>query len=142
MGNVLFQIKALDFLTAGAAGWIEPVLSNSFLATITLYLSGFLYHFFLSNRQSMLITSLPFLLHLARAHGYNPVAIGFVWTFAGGAALFAYQSAILVMGYSYGYFEARDLLKVGAVLTIVEGLLLMVLVPLYWPLIGLNWIAH
>jgi len=139
MGNVLFQIKALDSLTAGAAGWIEPVLSNSFLATITLYLTGFLYHFLLSNRQSMLITSLPFLLHLARAHGCNPVAIGFVWTFAGGAALFAYQSAILVMGYSYGYFEARDLLKVGAVLTIVEGLLLMVLVPLYWPLIGLSW---
>jgi di/tricarboxylate transporter len=90
----------------------------------------------------MLITSLPFLLRLGGAHACNPVAIGFVWTFAGGAAVFAYQSAILVMGYSYGYFDAKDLIKVGAVLTIVEGILLVVLVPLYWPLIGLNWMTH
>ncbi len=77
-----------------------------------------------------------------RIAGCNPVAIGLVWTFAGGAAIFAYQSAVLVMGYSYGYFETKDLLKVGAVLAIVEGLLLIVLVPLYWPLIGLNWITQ
>ncbi len=41
------------------------------------------------------------------------------------------------MGYSYGHFAAEDLLEVGAILTPVEGLILMVLVPWYWPLIGL-----
>jgi di/tricarboxylate transporter len=45
------------------------------------------------------------------------------------------------VGYSYGYFESKDLLKVGAVLTIVEAIFLMILVPVYWPLIGLHWMA-
>jgi di/tricarboxylate transporter len=44
----------------------------------------------------------------------------------------------MVTGYSYGYFEAKDLLRVGFVLTVVESLVLMVLVPLYWPLIGIR----
>jgi di/tricarboxylate transporter len=44
---------------------------------------------------------------------------------------------VLVVGYSYGYFSLRDLFKVGAALTIVEWLILMLLVPLYWPLIGI-----
>ena len=34
---------------------------------------------------------------------------------------------------------SKDVLKVGAVLTVVEGFILMVLVPMYWPLIGLPW---
>jgi len=38
---------------------------------------------------------------------------------------------------SYGCFTARDMLKVGAALTIVESLILLFLVPLYWPLIGI-----
>jgi hypothetical protein len=42
----------------------------------------------------------------------------------------------LVVGYSYGEFTAKDLFKVGGILTLVEGLIVMVLVPLYWPLIG------
>jgi di/tricarboxylate transporter len=46
---------------------------------------------------------------------------------------------VVIFGYSYGYFQKSDLIKVGAVLTIVEGLFLMVLVALYWPLIGLSW---
>jgi hypothetical protein len=29
--------------------------------------------------------------------------------------------------------------KVGLVLTIIEGIILFLLVPLYWPLIGLSW---
>jgi hypothetical protein len=31
------------------------------------------------------------------------------------------------------------MLKIGAVLTVVEGVILFFLVPLYWPLIGLSW---
>jgi len=84
-------------------------------------------------------TSLPLLLTWAEFHGYNAAAVGMIWAFAAGGKLFVYQNAALVVGYSYGYFEGRDLLKVGAVLTMVEGLILMGLVPLYWPLIGLPW---
>ena len=62
-----------------------------------------------------------------------------VFNFASGGKLFVYQSAVLILGYSYGYFEAKDLIRVGAVLTVVEGLILAFLVPFYWPLLGLHW---
>ena len=60
-----------------------------------------------------------------------------IWTFASGGKIFAYQSAVLIVGYSFGYFEAKDLLKVGFILTVVESVILLLLVPPYWPLIGI-----
>jgi hypothetical protein len=45
----------------------------------------------------------------------------------------------LVVGYSYGVFTRKDLLKVGAVLTVVEGIFILLLVAWYWPLSGLAW---
>jgi di/tricarboxylate transporter len=45
---------------------------------------------------------------------------------------------VLIVGYSYGYFEARDLIRIGALLTVVEFAILMVLVPFYWPIIGIH----
>jgi len=44
----------------------------------------------------------------------------------------------MIVGYSYGYFEARDLLKIGFWLTVIESIILMLLVPFYWPLIGIR----
>ena len=44
----------------------------------------------------------------------------------------------MVAGYSYGYFEAKDLLRVGFLLTIAESLVLLLIVPFYWPLIGIR----
>ena len=50
------------------------------------------------------------------------------------------KPAVLVVGHSYGYFDNKDMLKVGAALSVVTYIILMLLVPLYWPLIGLS--AH
>jgi di/tricarboxylate transporter len=76
-------------------------------------------------------------MQFARAEGLDPLALGMIWTFGAGGKLFIYQTAVLVVGYSYGCFTARDMLKIGAALTIVESLILFFLVPLYWPLIGI-----
>jgi hypothetical protein len=40
-------------------------------------------------------------------------------------------------GYSYGCFGARDMFRVGRLLTLVESLILILLAPFYWPLIGI-----
>jgi anion transporter len=141
MGNVLTDTKALHLLTDGLVAWMTPLLSNAFQAAISLYWGGFLYHFLVASEYAMVSTALPVLLQLAQDQGYNPVAVGLMWSFAGGGKLFVYQNSILILGYSYGYFQGRDLLKVGGVLTLVEGLFLMLLVPLYWPLIGVPWRA-
>jgi hypothetical protein len=66
-------------------------------------------------------------------------ALGLLWLFASAGALFVYQAPSFLLGYSYGYFSATDLFKVGAILTVIEGIFIMMLVPIYWPLVGLSW---
>ena len=140
MGNVLIETNALQALTDALVEWMRPLLSHSLNSAVTIYWSGFLYHLVLSNDQSMVGTSLPVLVGIAQAQGNNPAVLALIWTFAGGAHLFVYQSGALVVGYAYGYFSAKDLFKVALALTLLKGLLLMIFVPLFWPLIGLDWI--
>jgi di/tricarboxylate transporter len=77
-------------------------------------------------------------MSFAKANGFNPLQLGMIWTFAAGGKLFAYQSAVMIVGYSYGYFRPRDLLRIGAWLSVIEFLIVLVLVPFYWPLIGIR----
>jgi solute carrier family 13 (sodium-dependent dicarboxylate transporter), member 2/3/5 len=142
MGNVLLQTNTLPLLTERVIGWMEPLLHAPISFTLMLYLGGFFYHFIFANRQSMLITSLPVLLVFANAHGLDLVSLALLWTIGGGGGLFIYQSGVYVLGYSYGYFQASDFFKIGVVLTLIEGVLLVLLVKFYWPLIGMNWLRQ
>jgi solute carrier family 13 (sodium-dependent dicarboxylate transporter), member 2/3/5 len=141
MGTVLTETHALTVIEDRLMHGIAPLLSNEWHAAFTLYWGGFLYHFLLAEDMVMVSTALPILLKSGTAHGYNPMALGMIWVFATSGKLLVYQSSVLILGYSYGYFEGKDLLKVGAILTLVESLVLMVLVSVYWPLIGLPWRA-
>jgi di/tricarboxylate transporter len=137
VSEVLRETKALDILSNLMITWIEPFLSNPWASTISLYWTAFVYHIFIGDEIAMLSTSLPVLLSYARTHGLDPLTLGMMWTFAVGGKVFIYQSAVLVVGYSYGYFDGRDMFRIGIALTIVQSLILLLLVPLYWPLIGL-----
>jgi di/tricarboxylate transporter len=138
MSRVLADTKGLDVLTNAMISWMKPLVTGPFTSSLVLYWTAFVYHFFLANETAMLSTSLPVVLKFFTAQGMHPLPIGMIWTFAAGGKIFAYQSAVLIVGYSYGYFDARDLLKVGLVLTAVESLILFFLVPFYWPLIGIS----
>jgi solute carrier family 13 (sodium-dependent dicarboxylate transporter), member 2/3/5 len=137
MGETLSATRALDVLTDAMFAWMQPMAPNVFSSTITLYWTAFIYHIFLASEVSMLGTSMPLLMKFATSHGIDPLALGMVWTFAAGGKIFVYQSAVLIVGYSYGYFEARDMFRMGLLLTLVESLILILLVPFYWPLIGI-----
>jgi len=138
MGEVLTETKALEAMTAVMLGWMRPLLTHAYAIALVPYWTAFIYHIFLGSELSMLATSLPALMSFAKTNGLSALPIGLVWAFAGGGKIFVYQSAVLVAGYSYGYFEARDLFRVGLCLTIVESLVLLVLVPFYWPVIGIR----
>jgi len=138
LSNVLAQTKALDVLTTILFNWIQPFIGTTWLFSLVLYWAAFLYHIVIGNEIAMLATSIPPLMNYARQHAVDPLALGMIWTFGAGPKLFMYESAVLVVGYSYGYFDNKDLVKVGAVLSIVTGIILLVLVPLYWPLIGIG----
>ena len=138
MGNVLSATKGLAVLTNSVLAGLEPLLSNSFLAPIALYWTGFVYHLFLASEISMLATSTPLLMQFATEHGLSALKLGMLWVFASSGKIFVYQSAVLMVGYGYGYFRARDVLWLGLFMSIVDSLLLLLVVPYYWPLIGIR----
>ena len=137
MSQVLQETGALKMLTDSFFGDLQPWLSNRTLAVPALYWGGFTYHFALASEISMLATSLPLLMQYANTHHLDPLWIGMIWAFSAGGKLFAYQSAPLVIGYSYGYFRHTDLIKIGAVLTVIEFVGLAISVAIYWPILGL-----
>src|SRR6266704_2138400 len=138
MGNVLVQTKALNAMTAIMFDWMRPWVANIYSVALIPYWTAFCYHIFLGNEISMLATSMPPLLNFAESSGIHPLPIALVWAFAAGGKIFVYQSGVMVAGYSYGYFKAGDLLRVGICLTVVESLVLLLIVPFYWPLIGIR----
>jgi sodium-dependent dicarboxylate transporter 2/3/5 len=138
MGNVLIQTKALNSMTAIMFNWMRPLVTNIYATAFVPYWTAFAYHIFLGNEISMIATSMPPLLNFAVSSGIHPLPIGLVWGFAAAGKIFVYQSGVLVAGYSYGYFKAKDLLRVGMCLTIVQSVVMLVIVPFYWPLIGIH----
>lgn len=138
MGIVLEATKGIEFLTHLVFESIQPHLTSLFSATVVLYWGAFVYHFFLASEISMLGTSIPLVMNFAKSTGMSPLLLGMIWTFAAGGKLFAYQSGVLIVGYSYGYFKAHDLLRIGWWLTVVEFVILLLLVQVYLPLIGIS----
>ena len=138
MGEVLLRTNALNSMTAVLFAWMRPWVTNVFSLAVVPYWTAFFYHIFLGNEISMLATSVPPLMNFAQTAGIHPLPLGLVWAFAAGGKIFVYQSGVLVTGYSYGYFEAKDLLRVGFVLTVVESAVLLLIVPFYWPLLGIR----
>jgi anion transporter len=138
LSNVLAQTKALDVLTSILFNWIQPFIGTSVMSTLVLYWAAFLYHIVIGNEIAMLGTSIPPLMTYAKQHGIDPLTLGMIWTFGAGPKLFIYESAVLVVGYSYGYFDNKDMFKMGAALSIVTAVILLLLVPFYWPLIGIG----
>ena len=111
------------------------MLASKAVAMPALYWGGFFYHFVTASEISMLVTSLPVLMEFARAHQLDPAWIGMIWSFSSGGKLFAYESAVLVLG--YGYFRHTDLIRIGLFLTVVDFVIVALSVAFYWPLLGL-----
>jgi di/tricarboxylate transporter len=138
MGEVVVQTNALHVLTGVMFTWIRPLITNAFSLAVVPYWTAFIYHIFLGNEISMLGTSIPALMSFAGSTGLHPLPLGMIWTFAAGGKIFVYQSGVMIAGYSYGYFDARDMFRIGLCLTVVESLMLLLIVPFYWPLIGIR----
>jgi di/tricarboxylate transporter len=136
-GAVLGRAGVLALFTQELFAWMTPFLTGAVATTATLYAGTFVYHLAIGEDTVVIATLMPLLMEYAPTHGLSPLAVGMICTLASAGKLFVYQSGVLVAGYSFGYFEARDLLRIGTILTIVEAAVLLLLVPLYWPLVGI-----
>lgn len=138
MGEVLMRTSALSAMTEVMFQWMRPLITNVYTLAVIPYWTAFVYHIFLGNEISMLATSVPPLMDFAKSTGLAALPLGMIWSFAAGGKIFVYQSGVMVTGYSYGYFDARDMFRIGMCLTVLESLILLILVPFYWPLIGIR----
>ena len=77
-------------------------------------------------------------MKFALSHGMSPLMLGMIWVFGAGGKIFVYQSGVMIVGYSYGYFETKDMFKVGLTLSIIEFIILLGLAMVYWPLMGIK----
>jgi len=138
MGNVLSSAGALADATAALAHGVAPLVHGLGTGSVVLYLSACVYHLLIGNEIAMIATSMPAMMHIAQDRGLDPFAVGVIWTLGSGGKLFLYQSTVLIVGHAYGYFDRRDLLKIGAWLTLAEAVVVLALSAVYWPLIGLG----
>ena len=139
LGEILRTSGALQVLTTAVFGEVQVLLGPPWITTVVLYWTAFVYHLFLGDEIAMLATSIPVLMQAARTHGVNPLFVGMVWTFGAGGKIFIYQTGVLVVGYSYGYFTPKDMFRMGLALTVIEFFVLLLVLPLWWPLIGITY---
>ena len=138
MGTVLTSTGAVTSVTAAMTGAIAPFVHDTRTGSLVLYFAACVYHLFLGNEIAMVATTMPSMMQMAVSHGLNPLAVGMIWTLGSGGKLFLYQSAVLIVGHSYGYFDRRDLLRIGLWLTILEGIITFLMAAFYWPLLGIG----
>ncbi len=140
LGNVMSDTEILKNLTAATFQFMTPILhAGSWFAALFLYWYANLFHLFLANEPSMIAATMPSLMRFSIENGFNPLSMGMVWAFAAEGKVFIYQSAVLAVGYAFGYFSTRDLFKFGLALFLVESFLVLVIIPIYWPLLGLTF---
>ncbi|MBI3941061.1 MAG: anion permease [Acidobacteria bacterium] len=138
MAEAMRDTKALDVVTDVLFQFMAPYVHNVLQSTVVLYWSAFVAHLVLASETSMVAISMPLVMNFALKNELDPLAMGMVWSFATGGKLFIYQSLVLIAGYSFGSFEARDVFKIGLFFLIAESILLLLVVPYYWPLIGIG----
>lgn len=137
LSAVLNATGALVMLSDTMVGWMRALVVGPASASFVLYWAAFGYHLLLGAQNLMVTATLPPVITLGQSLGHSPVVVGMIWIFGTAGKIFPFQSGVLMVGYSYGYFDGRDLFKVGILLAIIESLILLLLVPFYWPLIGL-----
>lgn len=138
MSSVLQDSGALAYMTDRLLVGLEPLIADRVTALPILYWGAFVYHLFLASEIPMLASSLPILMDFSLSNNLNPLWIGLVWSFAAGGKIFVYQTAVLVVGYSYGYFRHTDLIKMGFIITVIEFINLILVAVFWWPLLGVG----
>lgn len=138
MGEALRETKALEFMSNALFSFLGPYINNVLHSTVILYWSAFVAHLVLASETAMIASTMPLVMNFGVQNHLDPLALGLVWSFATGGKLFIYQSLVLIAGYSFGCFNARDVFRIGLFFLVAESLLLLLIVPLYWPLIGIG----
>jgi di/tricarboxylate transporter len=110
---------------AGAYGDLA-ILAGFFLLTVALTQP-------MSNQAAALVV-LPIALKTAVALGINPRAVAVTITYAASCSFLTPLEPASVLVFTPGRYRFFDFVKVGSILTVIVFAIVMLLVPLRWPL--------
>ena len=110
---------------AGAYGDLA-ILAGFFLLTVALTQP-------MSNQAAALVV-LPIALKTAIALGINPRAVAVTITYAASCSFLTPLEPASVLVFTPGRYRFFDFVKIGSILTVVVFVIVMLLVPVFWPL--------
>jgi di/tricarboxylate transporter len=87
----------------------------------------------MSNQAAALVV-LPVAIKTATALGLNPRAFAVAITYAASCSFMTPLEPACVLIYTPGRYRFFDFVKVGGILTVAVFIIIMVLVPVFWPL--------
>jgi sodium-dependent dicarboxylate transporter 2/3/5 len=126
----------------GAARWlVDSVLQGAVVpaavAIVAVGVATLVLSEFMSNVAAVAVM-LPLAFNMATQLGASPVALTLVTSIGAGLDFaLPFSSAPNTIVFSSGYLRMTDIVKAGGAMTIASVLLLVVLVWVWWPLIGL-----
>jgi solute carrier family 13 (sodium-dependent dicarboxylate transporter), member 2/3/5 len=134
LGIVIDRTGAARWLVDAAfqGATIPPALAVAAVALGTLVLSEFM-----SNVAAVAVM-LPLAFSIASQLGASPVALTLATSMGAGLDFaLPFSSAPNTIVFSSGYLRMLDVVKAGGVMTIVSVLLVVLLVWVWWPLLGI-----
>jgi sodium-dependent dicarboxylate transporter 2/3/5 len=126
----------------GAARWlVDTVLQGvtipAAVAVVVVGLGALVLSEFMSNVAAVAVM-LPLAFNMASQLGASPVALTLATSIGAGLDFaLPFSSAPNTIVFSSGYLRMVDVVKAGGVMTIVSLLLVVLLVWIWWPLLGL-----
>ena len=130
-GLAMHRSGAADALASGLIGWVAPfgiTASLVALATLTVLLTQPM-----SNAAAAL-TMLPVAVSAAGLLEVDPRSVAILVTLAASLSFIAPLEPALLIVYGPGRYRFTDFIRVGGPLTMLMVILLVLLVPVFWPL--------
>ncbi len=132
LGTALDQSGAAKFLAEGVVASVGPLGPTAVM--LALLLLTFLATCFIPTAALVLLLA-PIVLNTSQQMGISPYGLMMAMAMAASASFMtpiSHPANILVMG--PGGYRFKDYLKVGGLLTLVVLIIIMAVVPLFWPL--------
>lgn len=130
-GKAMVETGAARLLADGIVGWLEPVgvmpiLAGFFVLTILLTQP-------MSNAAAALVV-LPVALETARTLGVNERTFAIAIMLAASVSFVTPLEPSCLLVYGPGKYRFMDFVKVGVGLTIILSIIVLILIPVFWPL--------
>jgi solute carrier family 13 (sodium-dependent dicarboxylate transporter), member 2/3/5 len=129
-GVVLHVTSLLDDYLSNIKGLFLPVIVILIFVLIRLVFTNF---------TAMVAALMPVAITFSAGTSYNPVWLGMICVVASSTSyLFPTQSVGNMTTFSLGYYNSKELLRLGGIVTLIIISLTLLSAFFYWPLVGIE----